>query len=175
MNRRVLLLTLVIGLAIAVGGYAAQVQTASHVAATAHVQTKSHTVAPQIVVFYKTGCSHCVHMEEVLTALLYGHPNIKVARYEIDSPGARGLLNRLAFHYKILPTQVPVVFVGNKAIVGWTTRAQEFALRAAVSDCVTKKCPSPLDYASGPTLPWNDIMWLGVILGAFLVFFLIQR
>ncbi len=163
------------GLAIAIGGYAAQVQTASHVAVTTHVQTESHTAAPQIVVFYKTGCSHCTNMEETLTALLYGRPNIKVARYEIDSPGARELLNRLALHYKILPTQVPVVFVGDKAIVGWTTRTQEFALRTAISDCVTKKCPSPLDYASGPTLPWKDIMWLGVILGAFFLFLLIQR
>ncbi len=175
MNRRVLLLTLVIGLAIAVGGYAAQVQTTSHVAATAHVQTESHITAPQIVVFYKTGCSHCTHMEEVLTALLYKHPNIKVAQYEIDSPGARGLLNRLAVHYKILPTQVPVVFVGDKAIVGWTSRTQESALGTAISDCVTQKCPSPLDYASGPTLPWNDFMWLGVILGVFLVLLFIQR
>ena len=175
MNQRVALLALAMLLVLAVGGYAAQTQTPSHVAAPAHVQTASHTAGPQIVVFYKAGCPHCAKMEQVLTELLHGHPNLKVVRYEIDSPGARGLLNRLALHYKIIPTQVPVVFVGDKAIVGWTSRAQDFALRAAISTCVTQKCPSPLEYASGPTLPWHDIMWLGVILGAFLLFLLIQR
>lgn len=173
MNKLVLLLVLVMEAAIMVGGYATQVQTPSHVAAPVHVQTGSHTAGPQIVVFYATGCPHCTEMEEMLTALLVGHPEIKVARYDINSPGANALLNRLVLHYKIHPTQVPVIFIGDKVVVG-AGRAQEFALRAAVSDCATRGCPSPLSYAQQPAIPWRDVLWLGVILGTFLLLLVIQ-
>ena len=161
MNKRVLLLMLAASLTISFGLFAAQVQTGSR------------TAPPQVVVFYANGCPHCAQMEKVLTALLVDRPNIKVARYEIHSPGAEGLLNRLALHYKIIPTQVPVIFVGKVAIIG-AGRAQELALRGAVSDCVTHGCPSPLDYASTPAIPWNDILWLGVIVGAAFIFLLMQ-
>lgn len=173
MRKYLLLLVLVMEVAIMVGGYATPVQTPSHVAVPVHVQDGSHTARPQIVVFYATGCPHCTEMEEMLTALLVGHPEIKVARYDINSPGADALLNRLALHYKIHPTQVPVIFVGDKAVVG-VGRAQEFALRAAVSDCITRGCSSPLSYVQQPAIPWHDVLWLGIILGTFLLFLVIQ-
>ena len=144
-----------------------QVQTPSH------VQTNSQTVSPTIVMFYAKGCPNCARMEEVLNALLADRPNIKVARYEINAPGSRELLWKLSSHYKILATQVPVIFVGDKAIIG-AGRAQEFALRAAISDCVTHSCPSPLDYAKGAKGPWNDVLILGLFVGLFIMFLLLQ-
>jgi len=144
-----------------------QVQTPSS------VQTGSRTVSPMIVEFYAKGCPDCARMEDVLNALLVGHPEIEVARYEIDAPGSTALLWKLSTHYKILATQVPVIFIGDQAIVG-AGRAQEFALRAAVDDCVTLGCPSPLDYVEPVAFPWKDLLWLGLLVGAFTCFFLLQ-
>jgi len=143
-----------------------QVQTPST------VQTGSQTISPTIVVFYAAGCPNCERMEEILDALLVDHPNMTVARYEIDAPGARSLLWKLSSRYKVLATQVPVIFVGDQAIVG-AGRAQEFALRTAIDDCATLGCPSPLDYAA-VGVP-NDFLWLGLFVGMFLLFLLLQR
>jgi len=112
-------------------------------------------------------------MEELLDDLLVGHPEIEVARYEIDARGSTAILRRLSAHYKILATQVPVIFVGDKAIVG-AGRAQEFALRTAVNDCVTYGCPSPLDYVKPAVIPWKDFLWLGLLAGAVILFLLLQ-
>ncbi len=144
-----------------------QVQTSSS------VQTNSQTVSPTIVMFYAEGCPNCARMEDILNALLADHPNIKVVRYEINAPGSRELLWKLSSHYKIVATQVPVIFVGDKAIVG-AGRAQEFALRAAISDCAIHSCPSPLDYAKGVKGPWNDLLMLGLFVGLFIMFLLLQ-
>ena len=144
-----------------------QVQTPSR------VQTGSQTVSPVIVEFYAEVCPDCARMEEVLDALLVDRPEIKVARYEINSPGASALLWKLSAHYKILATRVPVIFVGDQAIVG-AGRAQEFALRTAIGDCVTLGCPSPLDYAKSAGLG-QDLLWLGLFVGAVVLFLLMQR
>ncbi len=137
------------------------------------VQTGSQTPSPAIVVFYAEGCPNCARMEDILNALLSDHPELKVVRYEINAPGSRELLWKLSSHYKILATQVPVIFVGDKAIVG-AGRAQEFALRAAIGDCATHSCPSPLDYAKGAKGPWDDLLVLGLFVGLFIMFLLLQ-
>jgi len=168
MSRYALGIALLTGVLVILGVFTlGQAQTLSN------VQTGSRTVRPQIVVFYANGCPDCARMEEVLNALLVGHPEIEVARYEIHAPGSTALLWRLSTHYKILATQVPVIFIGDKAIVG-AGRAQEFALRAAVDDCVTLGCPSPLDYVEPVAFPWKDLLWLGLLAGAFTFFFLLQ-
>lgn len=177
-------LILLIGLLlISVASYA-QVQTPSQTPNTREqVQTPSQTVAPPavtskasaptIVVFYEKGCSHCERMEGLLDELLVGHKDVSVARYEINAPGSSALLWKLSAHYGIVATQVPVIFVGDQAIVG-AGRAQEFSLRTAVGDCVQLGCPSPLDYVEGGMVVLHDILIVGAFVGLFIALLLLQ-
>ncbi len=170
-------------LLIAVSAYA-QVQTPSQMSSTQEqVQTSSQTVAPpevkpntsapMIVVFYEDGCPHCVTMEGLLDELLAGHEEVPVARYEINAPGSSALLWKLSAHYGIVATQVPVIFVGDQAIVG-AGRAQEINLRTAVGDCIQLGCPSPLDYVEGGKAVLKDILIVGAFVGLFIALLILQ-
>ncbi|MCD6495595.1 glutaredoxin [Candidatus Bipolaricaulota bacterium] len=162
-----------------------QVQTPSQMASAGdQTQTSSQTLAsststpnasaPSIVVFYEEGCPHCVTMEGLLDDLLVGHEaDVVVARYEINAPGSSALLWKLAAHYGIVATQVPVIFIGDQAIIG-AGRAQEFNLRTAVDDCVQLGCPSPLEYVEGGKAVLNDLLIVGAFIGVFIALLIFQ-
>ncbi|MEA1870978.1 MAG: hypothetical protein U9N00_02120 [Candidatus Bipolaricaulota bacterium] len=137
------------------------------------VQTESVIVEPSIVVFYEEGCPGCELMEEFLSELVVGHGDLGIVRYEINEPGALDLLSILAAHYSVSDASVPILFVGDEAIVG-TGRAEEIHLRTAVGDCVSRGCPSPLSYAEGKGFPWSDSLVLGAFAALFLFFFILQ-
>ena len=137
------------------------------------VQTASVIVEPSIVVFYEEGCPGCELMEGFLSELVVGHEDLGIVRYEINEPGAWDLLRILAAHYSVSDASVPIIFVGDEVVVG-TGRAEEFHLRTAVGDCVSRGCPSPLSYAEGPGFPWRDSLVLGAFASLFLFFFILQ-
>ena len=150
-----------------------QVQTPSQTASSPAV-TPSAT-APMIVVFYEDGCPHCVTMEGLLDELLAGHEkDVSVARYEINAPGSMALMWKLSAHYGVLATTVPLIFIGDKAIVG-AGRAQEINLRTAVGDCIQRGCPSPLDYVEGGKVVLHDFLIVGAFVGLFLILLMLQR
>lgn len=141
--------------------------------ALSQVQTESAAVEPSIVVFYEEGCPGCELMEGILSELVVGHEDLGIVRYEINEPGVWDLLHILAVHYNVLAANVPIIFVGDEVIVG-TGRAEEFHLRTAVGDCVSRGCPSPLSYAEGKGFPWRDSLVLGAFVSLFLLFFILQ-
>ncbi len=163
----------------------AQVQTQSATSTVQEqVQTPSQTVsppavkpsakAPMIVVFYEEGCPHCVTMEGLLDELLAGHEeDIPVARYEINAPGSMALMWKLSAHYGVLATTVPLIFIGDQAIVG-AGRAQEFNLRTAVGDCIQLGCPSPLEYVEGGKAVLHDFLVVGAFVALFLILLMLQ-
>lgn len=128
---------------------------------------------PLIVVFYEEDCPDCIRMEGVLEELLSEHPNLTVVHYEINDPGASDLLWRLSSRYGILTTKVPVIFVGEEAIVG-AGRAEEVRLRTAVEDCLLVGCPSPFARPGGMGLPWGDLFVLGLFVSLLVLFLLLQ-
>jgi thiol-disulfide isomerase/thioredoxin len=136
-------------------------------------ETKSDTAQPAIVVFYEEGCPDCVRMDEFLEELLTEHPNLTVARYEINAPGTLGLMGGLSAAYGIEGTDVPIVLVGEEAIVG-AGRVEEMRLRTAIEDCLTLGCSSPLAHGEKPLIPWGDLVVLIAFFALFLPFFLLQ-
>jgi len=114
---------------------------------------------PAIVVFYEEGCPGCETVEELIGELAADLPPSSIVRYEISDPNAFDLLTRLAAAFEIEFDSVPVVFVGEEAIVG-SGRSAEFGLRAAIGDCVVRGCPSPFDRIRPPPFPWADILKL---------------
>jgi len=137
------------------------------------VEIKPETAQPIIVVFYEEGCPDCVRMDELLEELLTEHPNLTVARYEINAPGASGLLQNIGEAYGISTTDVPIVLVGEEAIVG-AGRAEEMRLRAAIENCVTLGCSSPLARVEKSSIPWRDVGVLTGFVALFLLFFFLQ-
>jgi len=127
---------------------------------------------PQVLFFYQEGCPDCVRMEEALTLALNETPGPEVARYELSAPGAQDLFARLSSAFEITSPNVPLFFVGDKAIVG-AGMPQELQLRAEVQHCASVGCPSPLDRVS-PPFPWLDLLTLAAMLALAGFFLLLQ-
>jgi len=152
------------------------VQTPSETVARPEVSPNvpaENTSAPLIVVFYEEECPQCETMDGLLDELLVGHDDVPVARYEINAPGSTQLEWKLAAHYGIVATQVPLIFVGDQAIIGGG-RAQEFNLRTAVDDCVQLGCPSPLEYVEGGQAALRDLLIVGAFVGLFIALLIFQ-
>lgn len=137
------------------------------------VETEPQTAQPVIVVFYEEGCPDCVRMDELLEELLTEHPNLTVARYEINAPGASDVMRGLSTAYGIEGTDVPIVLVGEEAIVG-AGRAEEMRLRTAIEDCLALGCSSPLSRVEESRIPWRDVGVLTGFVALFLLFFFLQ-
>ncbi len=101
---------------------------------------------PWIVVFTTEGCPDCAQIKEVLEGLTLELPETAIARYDISDPEALELLYELADAYEVDVSSVPVVFVGDVAVLG-AGRAQEFELRNAIGECTIQACRSPLERA----------------------------
>jgi glutaredoxin len=119
-------------------------------------QAPSPVVQPVVVFFYEEGCPDCAAMEELLQGLSADLPETAIERLEISATGNLRLLRRLEEAYGIDTSTVPILFVGDRVIVG-AGRAQEFQLRAAIGDCATVGCASPLARLQ-PTVPlWRSL------------------
>ncbi len=127
---------------------------------------------PDVLVFYSEECNDCRHMEEVLDELLSLYPEIYVARVEEAEPGAADLMWSLSAEYGIFPSKFPVIFVGDRAIVG-VGRDKELQLRAAVRSCVFDGCPSPLSRLERDPFPITTVaILLTVVLTVAILLFL---
>ncbi len=110
----------------------------------------------EVIYFYEVGCPHCAHVESVLEDLKELYPGFVVRKYDIHSLGDRGLLQRLLAAYDADIGPVPIVFVGNVAMVGgrfygldpeptqYSGPAQDFALEEAILLAMEKNALSPL-------------------------------
>ena len=123
---------------------------------SALVPTAVWAAATEVLFFYEEGCPHCARMTEVLDELATTTSGFSVERLEIGSFEARDLLPRLLTAYGAEVGPVPLIFVGDVAIVGGTLyapgqppvalsgRSEELALRDAVAKAVQSGAPSPL-------------------------------
>ncbi|MFC2077377.1 hypothetical protein ACFLTM_01020 [Candidatus Bipolaricaulota bacterium] len=128
---------------------------------------------PLVLVFYEEGCPSCELVEELIAALAPDLPASSIRRYEISEPESFELLTRLAAAFEVEFETVPVVFVGEEAVIG-AGRAAEFALRAAIGDCVSPGCPSPLDQIRPPSVPWSEVLRLGAFIGLLILLVILQ-
>jgi cytochrome c biogenesis protein CcdA/glutaredoxin len=117
------------------------------------------TMATDLVMFYEEGCPHCARTSAALEVIAPDYPSLNVIRYEIHDPVAQDLLDRLLGAYNVELGSVPILFVGDVAIVGGTYfglseeawsplgRAEEMALEDAIRRAVEADAPSPLSRA----------------------------
>ncbi len=119
--------------------------------------------ATTIVVFHEIGCRDCVRTEEFLESIRPSYPELDVLRYEIHEPESIDLLQQLLAAYDVEMGAVPIVFVGDVALLGGTFyglepepyspsgRAADTALEKAVRRAVAEDAPSPLERVSAGT------------------------
>lgn len=110
----------------------------------------------EILFFYSEGCPHCKEVEGFLSGLKEGGIEFTLRRYEIHSSEGWRLLQRLLAAYGAALGPVPMVFVGDVALVGNTFYglgrepvalsgiALEMALEGAVASAVASRAPSPI-------------------------------
>lgn len=115
---------------------------------------------PAVVVFYSEGCEDCERMLPILNALQAEYPSVGFLFIESSDPDA-ALMWQLAAAYNIVPSQFPVVFIGETAVVG-ASRASEATIRSAIRACSTSACPSPLDSVRPVSVLWLAILLAGL-------------
>lgn len=110
----------------------------------------------EIVFFYDPGCLHCKQVEGFLADLQRAGLEFRVQRYEVRTPDGWSLLLRLLPTYGAELGPVPMVFVGDVAMVGdkfyglgsapvvRSGLAQEFTLEDAIRQALASRAPSPL-------------------------------
>jgi len=112
--------------------------------------------ATQVVFFYGDGCSHCARVEQLLQRIKLEYPQLELSRYRIADSDSRDLLDRLLTAYGADLGAVPIVFVGEVAMVSSsfyglsesgmeiTGRASEIRLEQLVVEAINSNATSPL-------------------------------
>jgi cytochrome c biogenesis protein CcdA len=111
----------------------------------------------ELLFFYDEGCPHCKQVETFLIELRRTIPDLVIQRYEIHTSEGWELLTKLLSVYGANLGPVPMVFVGDVAMVGDTFyglgpgpqalagAAQEMALEDAILRAQAAGALSPLD------------------------------
>ncbi len=126
---------------------------------------------PTVLVFYSKSCEDCERIMPLLNDLAREYPSVGFRFIEASEPDAP-LMWSLSSKYGIMPSHFPVVFVGDKAVVG-ASRANELVIRSAVEACAQSPCVSPLDAARPSSIPWLAILTLGLAALVLLVVLLV--
>ena len=74
--------------------------------------------ATTLVFFHEIGCSHCARTEAFLESIHPVLPELEILHYEIHEPEALDLLPRLLTAYGAPDGAVPIIFIGDVALVG---------------------------------------------------------
>ena len=118
------------------------------------------TQATDLVFFYEVGCPHCARVHGYLDALAPQFPELVVLDYEIHEEESIDLLNRLLAAYDVEIGAVPMLFVGDVAIIEsvfyglregpypTSGRLEELTLREAIGLAIEADAPSPLARAA---------------------------
>ena len=112
--------------------------------------------ATQLVLFYEDGCPHCARIESFLEQIEPDYPQLDIVRYEIHDSDAHDLLDRLLSAYAAQLGSVPIIFVGDVAMVSDTFylsseppttlsgRAAEMKLQQVIAQAIDADASSPL-------------------------------
>ena len=113
----------------------------------------------ELVEFYETGCPHCARLHQFLESISPKYSELEIIRYEIHEPEGVELLDKLLSAYNTELGSVPIVFIGDVAMIENTFfgleaepvvalgRAAEMRLEEAIRLAIAQDVPSPLEKA----------------------------
>jgi hypothetical protein len=124
--------------------------TAGWVGATTPVSTEAlSTQSPDIEVFVRTGCPHCVGAEEFLAKLKQEQPALRIAIRDVSrDPGAMERLQHIAESHGTALVRVPAFAVGGQLIVGYSEDASTDKL---IRDSLARAQPSSRPNNAAPS------------------------
>lgn len=94
--------------------------------------------------FWTEGCPFCAKEKEFLKFMKKKYPELEIKDYEVGyNIYARQLLQMLSKAYNINPSGVPVTFIGDSAIVGFTEKTAT-EIEKAIKHCIKNTCIDPL-------------------------------
>jgi glutaredoxin len=94
-----------------------------------------------VYLFWSASCPHCVKAKAFLEALAAGDPAVELRTFELGSDTADRAFAALNEHYQIEPPAVPLVAIGNKIFVGFSSDATSGReMREAVAACHRESC-----------------------------------
>jgi glutaredoxin len=103
----------------------------------------------KIYFFWGKGCPHCAEEKQFLQEMIKKYPSLDIHDYEVwyDKENA-ALLVRMAEAYKLTTSGVPVTFIGNQGIIGFSqhNRAE---LEHLIPLCISESCMDPYAILSG--------------------------
>ena len=123
--------------------------------------------------FFGQNCSASAQLAQKLMEVSDQYPSLKINAFEVwYNPQNQKLLNVLAKAYKIEPTGVPVVFVGDLAVEGFSP-STFWQIKEEVRRCSIVKCQSPIEKIkineNKPKFRWkNFVLFIGIII--FIIF-----
>ena len=108
--------------------------------------------------FYNSGCSHCTAEKPFLAGLLTKYPSLVVKSYEVWSNQENvELFNSLAKVYNTTSNSVPMTFIGEEVISGYSTDEKSGKeIEEKIKNCLNNGCIDPitkLEPAVQPKVP----------------------
>jgi len=119
--------------------------------------TSLATGATTMILFHEHGCSHCARLESFLEEIVPSYPQLEIVRHEIHEPESADLLAALLDAYGTEIGAVPILFIGDVALVDGVFyglhpepypaagRAEEISLEQAIQRAIAGDAPSPLE------------------------------
>jgi glutaredoxin len=102
----------------------------------------------EVYIFTQKGCPHCANALALLDEMKTGdYPEIVVKEFDMKvQPKYVKKYQEFATAYNINPTGVPVIYIGQKTIIGF----QESSIREAIETChlPISNCVNPNDYVT---------------------------
>lgn len=101
--------------------------------------------------FWGKGCPHCERGKTFLSGLKTRYPEIEIREYEVWHNRENAmLLVRLADVYGFKPSGVPVTFIGDRYIFGFSEQSAA-EIESALQICMSGLCIDPLERIKAPT------------------------
>jgi cytochrome c biogenesis protein CcdA len=98
--------------------------------------------------FYGEDCSHCKDVEVVIEELEEKYPGLEVHKFEMSYNTTNSeLFNAFIQAYNPQAVEIPVVFIGNKSLLGYGLTKGK--LEKEIEFCMQNKCLDPLSIIKG--------------------------
>ena len=95
--------------------------------------------------FYGKGCPYCTKLNKWFNGVKPKYPALKVLQHEVYSNKTNhAFFQQMSKAYGKNAGGVPVIFIGEKRIVGFSPKIGE-QIEAEIQSCLDTICPSPLD------------------------------
>ena len=137
----------------------------------------------KIVAFVGDGCPHCADLEDYLASIEPDYPELEVVYYEVWSNQTNSkLMKGMARSYGVRAMGVPLYFIGNKAISGFSDSMIP-GVKERIDACRESRCIDPMDRLSEQPpsfdivniLIWVFVALVIIIAVAFLIKYIVEK